>query len=184
MSEPTESEVGQQNQANDVPNPNASTAVQRNVGLFAMSEVPGTDELIKKKYLVRRGQPKNKSEGTQSDEPRPLKNIKQKQNEEKRKRVKYLGLSSTTDDYDSYWESFIKDEVKEPLENQLFERLQQRIIRLRNSNKRRDQKILENERKNAKTAAEKRIYSLNNTVNKLSEQVRILQSSPPHLVPS
>ena len=83
----------------------------------------------------------------------------QKQNDKKRKRVSEVGLSSTTDDDDSDWESFIEDEGKEPEENQSFERLLQRIIGLENFNKRRDQKKkeLENEIKILKTAAEKRI---------------------------
>ena len=88
-----------------------------------------------------------------------------------------MGLSSTTDDDDSNYESFIKDEGIEPLENQSFERLLQRIIRLENSNKRRDQKIKDfgNEIKIVRTTADKRISSLTETINKLSDQVRVLQ---------
>ena len=91
---------------------------------------------------------------------------------------------STTDDDDSNWESVIEDEGLEPVENQSFERLLQRINRLENTNKRRDQKIkdLENDIKTVKTTAEKRISSLTNTVNKLLDQVKVLQSSPTPLV--
>ena len=84
-----------------------------------------------------------------------------------------VGLSLTTEDDDSNWESFIEDECIEPVENQSFERLLQRINRLENSNKRRDQKIkdLENDIKIVKTTADKRISSLTNTIKKLSDQV-------------
>ena len=166
----------------DQANPNVGTAAQHNEGLFAMPEVPSTNEEMQKK--ARRGRPKSKKEGTQSDGSSPLRNIKPKQNEKKRKRVREVGLSSATDDDESNWESFIEDEGIEPVKNQSFERLLQRIIRLENSKKRCDQKIkdLENEIKIVKTTAEKRISSLTNTVNKLLDQVKVLQSSPTPLV--
>ena len=89
--------------------PNADTAAQHIEGLFAMPEVPSTNKVTQKK--ARRGRPKNKTEGAQSDGPSPLRKLKQKQNEKKRKRAKSdERLLSTTDDDDSNWESFIEDE--------------------------------------------------------------------------
>ena len=93
-----------------MPNPNESTAAQHNEGLFAMPEVPGTED-VTQKIKNRRSRPKN---ATQSDKPSPIRNIKQKRNEKKRKRLSDVGLLSTTDDDDSNWESFIEDEVEVP----------------------------------------------------------------------
>ena len=56
MSVPTEVEAGQQNHANDMPNPDASTTAQHNERLFAMPEVPGIDNATQKNRN-RRGRP-------------------------------------------------------------------------------------------------------------------------------
>ena len=67
-----------------------------------------------------------------------------------------MGLSSTTNGDDSNWEFLIEDEGNQQRESQSLELLLQRIIKLENCNKPRDQRIkaLENERKNVNTAAE------------------------------
>ena len=53
MSEPIEAKARQQNQSNDVPNTNAGTTAQHSEGLFAMPEIPSTNEVTQKK--ARRG---------------------------------------------------------------------------------------------------------------------------------
>ena len=51
MSELIEAVAGQQNQANDVPHPNADTAAQHIEEMFAMPEFPSTNEVTQNKLV-------------------------------------------------------------------------------------------------------------------------------------
>ena len=105
---------------------------------------------------------------------------KQKKGNLKKRRRGSDNDTSTSTDEDSNWESVNEDNENEPLAELSFERLLQRIVKLEKANQKRDQKIssLETDIKNLKVATDKRISSLTNVVNKLSDQVKVLQTSP------
>ena len=188
MSDPTESTTGQQNMANNASTANASTVTIQTDDIFIKPKDPPlyeetttTTTKIKKR---RDRKPKTSVDGSQSDSLSQAgqSNEAKKGNLKKRRRGTDYDISTSTDE-DSNWESVNEDNENEPLAELSFERLLQRIVKLEKENQKRDQKIssLETDIKNLMVATDKRISSLTYTLNKLSDQVKVLQTSPPIL---